>query len=90
MTYSELAARLARGDVLKSNKLTETFGWREYQALHGPGAILYFALDKHGHTHVFHPDARLKPEAGWTLIALIDAEQDQTASKTEPRHPPLP
>ncbi|UNG19838.1 cation:proton antiporter [Stutzerimonas zhaodongensis] len=91
LTYSQLAGRLARGDSIKSNKLTETFGWPEYQALHGSGAILYFAIDNHGHTHVFHPDARIKPDAGWTLIALTEgADSHATVNKPEPRHSPLP
>lgn len=91
LTYSQLASRLARGDSLKSNKLTETFGWREYQAVHGSDAILYFAIDTHRHTHVFHPDARLKPEAGWTLIALTEASGAQPpASNPQPRPRPIP
>lgn len=90
LTYSQLAGRLARGDQLKSNTLTETFGWPEYQALHGSGIMLLFALDGHRHTHVFHPDARLKPEAGWTLIALTQAEGNADTNTPEPHHPPLP
>ena len=82
LTYSQLADRLASSDSLKVNKLTETFGWADYQALNGSGNNLFFAVDEHGHTRVFYPGAEFKPEAGWALIALTGATEplDKQAS----------
>jgi len=74
MTYLKLANRLLEGGELFSTTLTEAFGWQQYQALHGERATLLFARDAHGWVHVACPDTPLTPQAGWTLVSLIDPE----------------
>ncbi|MNH37016.1 hypothetical protein D3C79_978670 [compost metagenome] len=71
LTYVQLANQLHQGAELYSTNLTETFGWEDYQALHGERATLLFARDGSGWVHVFGPDSVLKPGAGWTVVALI-------------------
>ncbi|MFJ4064897.1 cation:proton antiporter [Pseudomonas sp. NPDC089996] len=76
MTYLQLANRLLEGGELFSTTLTEAFGWPHYLALHGERATLLFARDAHGWVHVACPDAPLNPQAGWTLVSLIDPEPE--------------
>ncbi|MNN02791.1 potassium/proton antiporter [compost metagenome] len=74
LTYGQLAGLLNNGAELYSTHLTETFGWADYQALHGERANPLFARDGSGWVHVFGPDSVLKPGPGWTLVALIQPQ----------------
>lgn len=74
MTYGQLAKLLHQGAELYSTTLTEAFGWDDYQHLHGPRATLLFARDGQGWVHVASPDNPLKPQPGWTLVALVEPE----------------
>ncbi|QCI14357.1 sodium:proton antiporter [Pseudomonas putida] len=81
MTYQQLANHLHQGAELYSTTLTDGFDWEAYQALHGQRAHLLFARDSHGWVHVSTPDAPLRPQPGWTLVALIEpAPADATGS----------
>ena len=71
LTYAQLAGLLNRGAELYSTTLTENFTWDDYQALHGERAILLFARDPQGWVHVITPETELTPQAGWTVLALI-------------------
>lgn len=75
MTYLQLANRLHLGGELFSTTLTEAFSWEQYQALHGERATLLFARDANGWVHVACPDTPLTPQAGWTLVSLIDPQR---------------
>ncbi|ANY89101.1 MULTISPECIES: cation:proton antiporter [Pseudomonas] len=74
MTYGQLANRLHQGAELYSTHLTDGFNWQDYQALHGERATLLFARDSNGWVHVASPDSPLKPQPGWTLVALVEAD----------------
>jgi len=74
MTYGQLAKLLHQGAELYSTTLTEAFSWGDYQQLHGPRATLLFARDGQGWVHVASPDNPLKPQPGWTLVALVEPE----------------
>ncbi|MCU1719614.1 cation:proton antiporter [Pseudomonas sp. 5P_3.1_Bac2] len=71
LSYSKLASLLAQGAEFYSTTLTEGFTWQDYQALHGERATLLFARDTSGWVHVLSSDSQLQPNAGWTLLALI-------------------
>ncbi|WP_256816280.1 cation:proton antiporter [Pseudomonas guariconensis] len=74
MTFGQLANRLHQGAELYSTHLTDGFNWQDYQALHGERATLLFARDSNGWVHVASPDSPLKPQPGWTLVALVEAD----------------
>ncbi|HGY9626225.1 sodium:proton antiporter [Pseudomonas juntendi] len=76
MTYGQLANRLHQGAELYSTHLTEGFSWQDYQDLHGDRATVLFARDANGWVHVASPDAPLKPQPGWTLVALVEADRE--------------
>lgn len=86
LTYPHAASRLAQGAELYSTTLTDTFGWADYQALHGARANLLFARAPDGWVHVVTPQSTLQPQTGWTLIALIEPAKDdaQTSSQQAP------
>ena len=71
LTYGQLISELNQGADIYNTHLTEAFSWADYQALHGERATLLFARDSSGWVHVVTPQSDLKPEAGWTLLALI-------------------
>ena len=48
LTYAQFASLLSRGAEIRTTLLTDTFGWNDYQALHGESAILLFARDPNG------------------------------------------
>ena len=76
LSYTKLASLLGQGAELYSTNLTEGFSWEQYQALHGDRATLLFARDTGGWVHVVTPDSSLKPVAGWTLLAMIQPENN--------------
>ncbi|MBS7663544.1 sodium:proton antiporter [Pseudomonas lalucatii] len=80
LTYPHAASRLAQGAELYSTTLTDSFTWSEYQALHGSRATLLFARDREGWVHVVTPQSSLRPQTGWTLVALIEAQASDTAN----------
>ena len=71
LTYSQLISELNQGADIYNTHLTEAFSWADYQTLHGERATLLFARDSSSWVHVVTPQSDLKPEAGWTLLALI-------------------
>ncbi len=81
LTYAQFASLLSRGAEIRTTLLTDTFGWNDYQALHGESAILLFARDPNGRMHVATPQSTLAPGTGWTLLSLIDAEPSVSKSQ---------
>ncbi|WP_435635132.1 cation:proton antiporter [Pseudomonas solani] len=74
LSYPQFASKLARGAEVRTTTLTATFDWAAYQALHGERAILLLARDPRGWVHLASTEAPLEPEAGWSLVALIEED----------------
>ncbi|WP_300631939.1 hypothetical protein [Pseudomonas sp.] len=79
LSYTKLASLLGQGAELYTTHLTDGFGWRDYQALHGERATLLFARDNSAWGHVVTPESDLKPVAGWTLLAVIQLARSRGA-----------
>ncbi|WP_434154047.1 cation:proton antiporter [Pseudomonas sp. JZ134] len=79
LTYPQLAGRLARGDEIRTTRLTDGFGWADYQALHEGKALVLFARDPQDKIRVVTPDSSWQPQAGWTVVALIEPTEDDVA-----------
>ncbi|WP_068827990.1 cation:proton antiporter [Pseudomonas sp. BMS12] len=73
-SYGQLASALARGAEVRSTTLTGSFGWQDYQALHGERATLLLAFDPKGWFHIASAALNFTPDADWTLIALIEPD----------------
>lgn len=78
LSYPQLSGLLARGAQLYTTTLSDGFGWDDYQQLHGNRATLLFLRDTQERVQIVTPQSTLEPEAGWTLVALVEppAEAD--------------
>ena len=76
MTHTSFAALLEAGWRIKSNALTETFGWPEFLAQHGVEVVLLFGIEPNGHLRVANTHRTAEPRAGWSVIALVPPPQD--------------
>ncbi|MGH8112641.1 MAG: cation:proton antiporter [Rhodanobacteraceae bacterium] len=79
MTHGRFAGLLQAGWRIKSNALTETFGWPEFLAQHGADAVLLFGIEPNGRLRVVNSQRRTEPRNGWTVIALVQPVQGRTA-----------
>lgn len=75
-TYGQLASLLAHGAEIRTTTLSSTFGWADYQALHGSRATLLLAFDPRGWVHVASEHLAFSPSVDWTLVALIKPTED--------------
>ncbi len=70
--HDEIAMRLATGAVVKKTQLTDSFSFDDFQQLYGPTAILLFCIDDDKCLQVRTADDEREPEAGQTVIAIVD------------------
>lgn len=78
LSFPQFASRLSKGAEVHATTLTNTFDWPAYQTLHGNQAVVLFARDPSGWIHVATQPFAILPGPDWTLIALIDEEQDSS------------
>ncbi|MFB6286082.1 MAG: cation:proton antiporter, partial [Candidatus Bipolaricaulia bacterium] len=80
-THSELERRFAEGAMLKRTSLTKEFGYRAFREHYGDSAVPLFAVKRGGRLVVITTDIETAPEAGDTLIALVEpvSEADEMA-----------
>ncbi|HEX7324005.1 MAG TPA: sodium:proton antiporter [Rhodanobacteraceae bacterium] len=71
LTHARFAEMLSAGWQIKTSALTGTFDWPAFQAEHGTGTLLLFALDPAGRLRIANTRRKLEPRSGWTVIALI-------------------
>lgn len=76
MTHTRFAEFLEAGWRIKTNALTETFGWPEFLAQHGADAVLLFGVEPNGHLRVANTGRKTEPRAGWSVIALVPPVQE--------------
>ncbi|MHC4548197.1 MAG: cation:proton antiporter [Planctomycetota bacterium] len=73
-SFPELDEWFASGATVKATKLTEQFGFEQWRARHGDRALPLLAIDGDGRVDVATLDQLLAPEAGETLVALVEKE----------------
>jgi CPA1 family monovalent cation:H+ antiporter len=76
ITYGTLAGKLRDGDEIKSTQLGDEFDFEQYQKNYTGRCIPLFAIDPKKRLHVFVENGSLKPESDWTVISLIQSEND--------------
>ncbi len=74
--YGNLAYQLRNGAELKSTQLSEEFTFEQYQKEYGDRVIPLFAVDNKQRLHIFVSNGTMKPESGWTITAMIQAESN--------------
>ena len=70
-----------QGATVKRTKLTEEFSFDDFRATYNEDVILLFVDDENHKLQVCTTEGELKPKAGQTIIALVDAYFDQVAPK---------
>ncbi len=75
MTRTRFIDLLAGGWRIKTNGLTEAFGWPDFVAQHGADTILLFGLEPNGKLRVNSNREKAEPRPGWTVIALVPPQQ---------------
>ncbi len=72
VTYTALNTRFISGASIKTGKLTEDFTFQDFKMRYGTNAIPLCLVRKNGDLHIFTTQDTVQPEAGETLIALIN------------------
>lgn len=73
-TYFELDERMARGEVLKSTKLSETFSFDDFKKRYGADALPLFAVTEDEKLRIITADKPFEPKPGLRLVALVKPE----------------
>jgi NhaP-type Na+/H+ or K+/H+ antiporter len=81
LTYKKFASLLAQGAAIESTLLSEEFGFDDYRNKYGKRAILLFALTPDARLRVFVPHGELAPVSGWTVIALVQSEHEESTGQ---------
>lgn len=76
MTHTRFAELLDAGWRIKSNALTDAFGWPEFLAQHGADSVLLFGIEPNGRLRVASNRRKTEPRAGWNVIALVPPSPD--------------
>ena len=61
---------------VRQTKLTENFGFEDYLQQHGRRVTPLFAFNAKKRLFFFTAAATLKPETGWTIVALVQDDSD--------------
>ena len=77
ITYSKLASLISKGASPKQTNISENFSYQDYQEQYGNRAIPLFAFNAKGQLHFFTNDNKLIPEADWTIISLIQDNDNE-------------
>jgi NhaP-type Na+/H+ or K+/H+ antiporter len=76
VTFAKLASLVSQGANIKQTKLSESFSYADYQQQYGNRVTPLFALDNKGKLRIFTANKDLEPEQDWTIISLVQDEQD--------------
>ncbi len=71
ITHARFGELLEAGWQIKSNALTDAFGWADFLAQHDAAAVLLFAVEPNGRLRIVNTQRKTEPRAGWTVIALV-------------------
>lgn len=74
VSYGTLAYKLRNGAEIKSTQLSDEFTFEQYLEKYGERIIPLFAIDTKHRIHIFVTNGKMKPEPGWTVTGLIEAE----------------
>ncbi|SHE91867.1 NhaP-type Na+/H+ or K+/H+ antiporter [Microbulbifer donghaiensis] len=74
-TYSRLASLVAKGAVIRTTRLTETFTIEDYNETYGNRALRLYTLDPQGKIHIYTSSHDIALKADWQLVSLIAPEE---------------
>lgn len=67
--------------VIKKTRLSESFAFEALNTHYAGNLIPLFLITANGKLRVFSPDAPLNPQAGQTVISLVNPKTEQPAAK---------
>ena len=73
--------RFDEGAEIKRTKITDEFGFVDFQARYGENAIVLFLVDSNGQLTVATSEATLSPKSGEMVIALVDPATDSATTE---------
>jgi len=82
-TYESLAARFAKGQVVKATKLSQEFDYDAFRERYGEEALPLFFVTQSGSLVVCTAESKLSPKAGQTLISLVDPKRAMSVETQE-------
>ncbi len=83
VTYTKLSSLLSQGAEIHDTRLTEDFDFEAYRQRYGRRAIPLFAISSRGRLDLFTAGGELAPDAGWTVLGLIQKEALEEARSPE-------
>ncbi|MEN8261813.1 MAG: NAD-binding protein, partial [Pseudomonadota bacterium] len=81
VTFAKLASLLGQGATIRQTKLSESFDFDTYTQEYGRRAIPLFGISPKGNFACFVANQKINPEPGWTIIALVQAEEKSVEQK---------
>lgn len=81
VTYARLAAAISLGAEVRETELTENFDFDDYYRRYYKKAVPLFAIDPKGRLHTFTGEVKPAPEARWTLLSLVEPEEEEEAAQ---------
>ncbi len=86
VTHSKLASMISKGAKIRTTRLTEDFGYKEYLEHNSKGVIPLFYITPGGQLHFFTEGAELRPKPGSQIGSLVSAarlEQERAQREEE-------
>ena len=75
ITYQDLENFMNQDGEIKRTFLTEEFSFEDYTNIHQDRRLPLFAIDENESIYVFTPENEIKPKPGWSILALVVADQ---------------
>jgi len=72
--YENLDAYVHHGWIIKATTISEEFSYDDYHTLYGSSAIPFMTISSTGAVTIATVDKALEPEAGDTIIAIVNPE----------------
>lgn len=71
ITYGKLTSFTAKGALIKTTKLSDSFSYQDYEVEYEDRCLPLCAIDDDGSLRLFTTSNGMKPKAGWQIISLI-------------------
>lgn len=82
-SYKKFSSLLSQGATIKTTRLSEDFGFGQWQEQNAGSRSLLMAVTPEGRLCMFAPDVSPEPKAGWTLLAIDTPVQPEESSPDE-------
>lgn len=81
ITYDDITRRYNRGAKIKSVPLTDKFDYKSFRSHYGEEALPMLVITEANELEVFATDNTPQPEAGQTLICLVEEKDESKKEK---------